>query len=764
MNGDTSAEPERRITENEEEPLLQQPTEEEVGHSCSFPSTVSPKGDSNESSVVILSPTQAGQEETNNQDQPSPTSFKNVKCSTLTESDASFGEKEELGLEGNEVKFDSLIEKKVAYCELVSGSLESGDFDDKIEGSGVKVQETETSVDGVLKKGEIEWSVYGVKEVKEKGKDFVGSDCFEAGMGFGSDDTKKFVMVKEIGGESSLEAKKQQLLEELQNGSIFKNKTNVDNNVDGFDTGAGISGSLKGSDESVKRSLKIEVIDHTVLIEPASVTKTGNGGGNAAERNEKNGKHETDEKKAKKPRKRGKVAPKGGLETCEGQEKVTQIGEAQKITIDVGEVRNGCETDKHHMKRKYSREEMEALKFANIAEQRKLWRDIYTGLGDDAVKGYKDLASSKHHKNVSLNFNPWKHFGRKEPEIPGIPWEESSEIVDDGLESMKGDGVQNADLLNPACSDSIEGDGADTVLEEEYDEEVDSDDDYASIQRPAFAVEGEPDFDSGPPEDGLEFLRRVRWEAAHIPKVKVAKLDRSRVNKEQTVYMPQIPSIAKCPEYLLPLKQWEDAFLVDFSELRLFLSQNDCSSTKISQKMQPAAIVLGSSSPQHAESVVIEKFNIYRTEADEVQSYKPIDTSSAENAIDQPCMANVEDCRNLTSSQIPTPEASCSDALCDYPTLSVILAMDCVARVSMLRKRIKLAETMDTLSKNDCVWLFSLCAAVDAPLDADTCAALRGLLRKCASLRARKSEYDDEVIMLNILATISGRYYGQSES
>ncbi|KAJ6683478.1 hypothetical protein OIU85_007191 [Salix viminalis] len=222
---------------------------------------------------------------------------------------------------------------------------------------------------------------------------------------------------------------------------------------------------------------------------------------------------------------------------------------------------------------------------------------------------------------------------------------------------MEGDGVQNMDLWNPACSDSIEGDGTDTVLEEEYDEEVDSDDDYASIQRPAFAVKGEPDFDSGPPEDGLEFLRRVRWEAAHIPKVKVAKLDRSRVNKEQTVYMPQIPNIAKCPEYLLPLKQWEDAFLVDFSELRLFLSQNDGSSTKISQKMQPAAIVLGNSSPQHAESVAVEKFNIHRTEADEVQSYEPIDISSAENAIDQPCMANVEDCRNLTSSQIPTPES-----------------------------------------------------------------------------------------------------------
>ncbi|KDP42838.1 hypothetical protein JCGZ_23780 [Jatropha curcas] len=47
--------------------------------------------------------------------------------------------------------------------------------------------------------------------------------------------------------------------------------------------------------------------------------------------------------------------------------------------------------------------------------------------------------------------------------------------------------------------------------------------------------------------------------------------------------------------------------------------------------------------------------------------------------------------------------------------------------------------------------------AVDTPLHADTNAALRSLLRKCASLRAAKSELDDEVIMLNILATLSGR-------
>lgn len=58
-----------------------------------------------------------------------------------------------------------------------------------------------------------------------------------------------------------------------------------------------------------------------------------------------------------------------------------------------------------------------------------------------------------------------------------------------------------------------------------------------------------------------------------MPKVKVAKVEGSKLNKEQTSYMPQIPDIASCLEHLLPLKEWEEAFLADFSELRqVFLS------------------------------------------------------------------------------------------------------------------------------------------------------------------------------------------------
>lgn len=99
-----------------------------------------------------------------------------------------------------------------------------------------------------------------------------------------------------------------------------------------------------------------------------------------------------------------------------------------------------------------------------------------------------------------------------------------------------------------------------------------------------------------------------------------------------------------------------------------------------------------------------------------------------------------------------------------YPLLSAILRMEPLAQVSMLQKRISSLESANAITRNDYLWLFALCATIDVPMDADTCAALRNLLRKCASLRATKTELDDEVVMLNILSTLSGRYFGQAEN
>jgi gem associated protein 2 len=68
--------------------------------------------------------------------------------------------------------------------------------------------------------------------------------------------------------------------------------------------------------------------------------------------------------------------------------------------------------------------------------------------------------------------------------------------------------------------------------------------------------------------------------------VKVAKVEKNVLNKEQTVYMTNIPDIAACPEHLMPSKEWEDVFLADFSKLRLVSLSSLQVFRLIVQKMQ----------------------------------------------------------------------------------------------------------------------------------------------------------------------------------
>ncbi|XP_021291239.1 uncharacterized protein LOC110421862 [Herrania umbratica] len=548
---------------------------------------------------------------------------------------------------------------------------------------------------------------------------------------------KRAIKGKALDSENALEAEKRRLLGELELGNIFGAKTCTGHTFGSatdsskIDDGKKIDG-IEGLDLPIRGSLKVEVIDDTALIESFPLSKTGNG---TVNNEKKKGKQDIDGKKAKRSRRKGKNAKK-------------VLGEAErnmeltKIVV----VPNGRKESNTQSKIMYSREDLEALRFAKVVEQRKIWMDMYNGLGAAVIKEYEGLAIWKHQKNISFSADTRHCFGRK-AESPAIMREDYFENVDNELKYMEDNGTENVYSLHLTCTHDVGDEDAFIDVEEERIEDDNSDEDYTSILRPAFIVEGEPDFDSGPPEDGLEYLRRVRWEAAQIPKVTIAKPDRTKLNKEQSVYMPQIPEIAKCPEHLMPLKQWEEAFLADFSELRLTLSHLEDPSVEISCKL-PMFTVQEDNLCQLPESGV-EKCN---------------NLTTSEGLSDQTSLSNAADTVILLSHQNPSAKTSVGDTCGDYPTLSAIRKLDSVARVSMLRKCISSVETMASLSRSNCMWLFALCAAIDTPLDADTCASLRNLLRKCASLRAQKSEVDDEVVMLNILATISGRYFGQSET
>ncbi|KAA8527309.1 hypothetical protein F0562_034594 [Nyssa sinensis] len=569
----------------------------------------------------------------------------------------------------------------------------------------------------------------------------------------GSMSVAKIYAVKRTEFESSREIMGDtiKIREEFGQSSSLNGKLAIVESADSDEKGSDCDNldGPKGIGGAIKCSLTVEVIDETAVIETASASKgCGKGKGfvgfvRHSERNgdKKNVKQEPDGKEEKMGRRRGK-----------GGKKVSWTNGKEFFLTAMPEAPNGCEKKGEETKRIYSRREMEALRFVNVESQRKKWIEVYCGLGPAVTREYESLVECKHQKHTRLNFDPRKRLGKKE-ESPTICSEEYSQSMDNEIENMN--------PLGPACGLSVRG-GA--VVEEEYSEDDDSDDDYSSIQRPAFFVTGEPNFDSGPPEDGLEYLRRVRWEAAQIPKVKVAKIERSKLSKEQTVYMPTIPDIVKCPEHLLPLKQWEDAFLADFSELRLALSHLEGSGAKISGTVQSQFIIHEEEDfHQLPESIILEKFDKLTTDGVE-SCQEALGCSIPENASSPRSSLTADENDPAISLEDSSPKSFANGSSGDSPTLSAILRMDSVARVSMLRKRISTAENMSTLSRNDCAWLFALCAAVDTPLDADTCAALRCLLRKSAKLRAGKSELDDEVIMLNILGTISGSYFGQSEN
>ncbi|KAL3506707.1 hypothetical protein ACH5RR_032089 [Cinchona calisaya] len=497
-----------------------------------------------------------------------------------------------------------------------------------------------------------------------------------------------------------------------------------------------INGAVSGYSEMgypVKCSLKIEVIDETALV--GETPELGRGFGkegkivNFSENSRKNANNKRYE----------------GQETGSGNKEKRARSRGRSAKNKNSGANLGLTHNLKGKKKVYSRKELEALRFVGLDGQKKKWAEVYCGLGPAVQEVYDGLVDSGdryqyQQKHIRVNFNP-RFRNEARPSIFGD-------------ESYADDDITHKNPRDATSGFLPSNDENGCLIEQGDYIEDDSDEDYISIHKPAFFVTGEPDFDSGPPEDGLEYLRRVRWEAAQIPKVKVAKIDRSKLNKEQTIYMPQIPDVAKCREHLMPLKEWEDAFLADFSELRLSLSQYEVSEPHV----QSSDSVNKESSSEPFESILHDKFHNMAVVEDSCQSI-PCSISQSCGSPRLSSVANV----NSDSVESPSSKSFASGASENYPTLPMILLMDSVARVSMLRKRISMAESTSNLSWTDCLWLFALSAAVDCPLDADTCAAFRSLLRKCASLRAEKLELDEEVAMLNILATISGRYFGQLE-
>jgi survival of motor neuron protein-interacting protein 1 len=92
--------------------------------------------------------------------------------------------------------------------------------------------------------------------------------------------------------------------------------------------------------------------------------------------------------------------------------------------------------------------------------------------------------------------------------------------------------------------------------------------------------------------------------------------------------------------------------------------------------------------------------------------------------------------------------------------------MDAVSRAVILKNYIDMIQSLDTLSRDNYMQLFALCVTIHTPFGRGDMFTKGLAVQVChaAIILGSKTEMDDEVVMLNILMTISGRYFGQGEN
>jgi survival of motor neuron protein-interacting protein 1 len=269
----------------------------------------------------------------------------------------------------------------------------------------------------------------------------------------------------------------------------------------------------------------------------------------------------------------------------------------------------------------------------------------------------------------------------------------------------------------------------------------------------AFAVDYEIGPEAGPPMDGLDYLRRVRWEANRCPKVVKSGIDPRKFDTKQTQFAELPPEFAACPVSLAPSLAWETHFLASFEQLRQQLHKRlsrKPSSEQEAPKLPPLrnakewkVLCLGADQPSTPTT--------YTAPTTTTSSSPSISTIASEAT------------PMITSPSTSTsPSSSTSPSTSVQPILSILQHLDTVSINKLLEYHTSWAKKGPTTTEAAMQWLFALLACLDKPLDADMASSLRGLLRRLALERSQITNREDQRLpALNILITIIAKYFGQ---
>jgi survival of motor neuron protein-interacting protein 1 len=250
------------------------------------------------------------------------------------------------------------------------------------------------------------------------------------------------------------------------------------------------------------------------------------------------------------------------------------------------------------------------------------------------------------------------------------------------------------------------------------------------VQERAFQV-GEELEPTQQPADGFEYLRQVKWQLNRLPKVTYAAApsetseEAPQRRKHHLLAMPQ--PILDAPDALKPAEQWCDRVIAEFTELRAQLEQN--------------------------------------AELNEQHKDEPDDTARDDTAHDEhdelPEQHNEQAWRSF-----------CVGDGAEQRILRVTWITQRMDRITVLRVMEHHAKwfmqfTVPSLERNlseaQSVWLYALLARVELPLDADSTALLRALLRHACVLRAKLNANSGvaEIARLNLLIVIVERFFKQ---
>ena len=315
------------------------------------------------------------------------------------------------------------------------------------------------------------------------------------------------------------------------------------------------------------------------------------------------------------------------------------------------------------------------------------------------------------------------------------------------------------------------------------------------------------DFDDfAPPADWLEYLARVRREAAGVPDVMVADADARRAHANSTDALPSDVITADADTRTTgPANHGHD---VDENHTTYRLSRKRFAAS--APVLAAAAAAAQASAPKHARvspawrREFLAWFSDVRADVARLVARRRGDFGDFGDFGDVPRDAD-RGAGTVASASFAAAAAAAlasaaaledgdgADAPAPFPSLRLVAYADEVSTAAALREHARAIEERFFLGPGDAggddacgdetrvpgesqrsakekkafssfrsAWFFALASRADAPLDADTSAAMRGAARGFAAARAATtSEHDPSLPDLQVGLAIAGGYFGQ---